>query len=195
MSHFRHLSMFVLILLLNSSLGPVLGQEAKVSKEQLNPQITGMWRVEPERTDQANAESRKEMSPEMIEVLNSMTLHLNDDGQFRQTMGPQRKITGQWKFKFSESGGERKANSKGQLTLIPDNLEGHADMQFDIEFLSPDLIKADPPQGLGIVFLERHLEAVDNAEPIAADGQQEQETDRGRRGICKCPRLPGCALA
>lgn len=189
MSKLHCLSVLVLIFQLSISHAQTLGQEREVARNQSKPEVAGFWRVEPERTNQANAESRKEMRPEMIEVLNGMTLRLSSDGSFKQTMGASQEIRGEWKFEYSESANDVAGGKfHGQLVLVPDNLDGHADMQFDVVFVTSDLIEANTPQGVGTVFLQRDQEPSEDPQQEGGD-EKEQDVDRAARMFAD---VPGC---
>lgn len=151
--------------------------------------IVGLWKVEAERTNRANADSRQSMSPETIEQLNSMTLMLNADGKFEQAIEPSHKITGTWSFDVDEPN-EASSKVTRRLTLAPDNLEGHAEMHFDIVFIRPDLIEARPPQGTGTVyFAKQGSRATRNTEAATQGRQADQGGDKAAEMFAD---VPGC---
>lgn len=183
----RHLSLYLATFILATCGHAVFGQDSNRAETHSSSEMAGSWSVEKKRTNEANADARKRMSPEMIEVLNSMELHLGNDGSFKQTMGPTHEVVGQWTFELSSSTNESDP-TRGLLTLVPENLGNHANMEFEIEFTTPDVVEANPRQGQGVVFLKRE-QADDESSPRDADSDQEQDKDRAAELFAN---VPGC---
>lgn len=165
-------------------------EENKSDTETQNP-MTGMWRIEAERTNRANRETRKNMDSKTIDRINSLTMKLNSDGTFEQAIGTEHKITGTWDFNYVETDqNQNSSKPSGKLTLVPNNLESHADMHFNIVFLENDLIEAYPPRGVSKVYFKKDVQ-----ESARSSGDQSKKTSEQKnddRAAKAFADVPGC---